>query len=83
MIMERLVFGKLPDIWSLIGAAIIVGGAVRVALEHKAHTAPSGSAVDGVDEVAIAAATGPALERYDPLAMAEEGTGRREKTAPA
>ncbi|CDR47176.1 RHTO0S14e00254g2_1 [Rhodotorula toruloides] len=58
MIMERLVFGKLPDIWSLI-------------------------AVDGVDEVAIAAATGPALERYDPLAMAEEGTGRREKTAPA
>lgn len=83
MIMERLVFGKLPDIWSLIGAAIIVGGAVRVALEHKSHAPPSGSAVDGVDDVTAAAGTGAALEGYDPLAAAEEGSGPREKTATA
>ncbi|BGP28484.1 hypothetical protein JCM10296v2_000219 [Rhodotorula toruloides] len=83
MVMERLVFGKLPDIWSLVGAAIIVGGAVRVALEHKAHAPPSGSAVDGVHEVAVVAATGPPLEGYDPLVMAEEGSSGREKTATA
>jgi hypothetical protein len=35
MILERLVFAKLPDAWSLLGAAIIVGGAVKVALEKS------------------------------------------------
>lgn len=33
MVFERLIFGRYPDLWSLLGASIIVGGAVRVALE--------------------------------------------------
>lgn len=35
MILERLVFGKLPDAWSLLGSAIIVGGAVYVVMEKE------------------------------------------------
>ncbi|ORY80263.1 hypothetical protein BCR35DRAFT_304458 [Leucosporidium creatinivorum] len=38
MILERLVFNKYPDLLSLLGAAIIVGGAVKVALEKSKMT---------------------------------------------
>lgn len=38
MILERLVFKKYPDFLSLLGAAIIVGGAVKVALEKSKMT---------------------------------------------
>lgn len=45
-------FGKLPDIWSLMGSAIIVGGAVYVALDKgrkpKVRAGnPSGKAEEG------------------------------------
>ncbi|GAA5888821.1 hypothetical protein JCM6882_002865 [Rhodosporidiobolus microsporus] len=35
MALERIVFHKLPDAFSLLGASIIIGGAIRVALEKK------------------------------------------------
>lgn len=33
-------FKRYPDLWSLLGASIIVGGAVKVALE-KSKTSPA------------------------------------------
>ncbi|GAA5861437.1 hypothetical protein JCM1840_005369 [Sporobolomyces johnsonii] len=41
MILERIIFHKLPDAWSILGALIIVGGAIRVALEKKKVPASS------------------------------------------
>lgn len=35
IILERIVFHQLPDVWSVLGASIIVAGAVRVALEKS------------------------------------------------
>lgn len=35
MILERIVFGRLPDAWSLLGSAIIVGGAIYVVMEKE------------------------------------------------
>ncbi|KAK4046382.1 hypothetical protein OIV83_006105 [Microbotryomycetes sp. JL201] len=35
ILLERVVFHHLPDVWSVIGATIIVGGAVRVALDKS------------------------------------------------
>lgn len=35
MILERLVFQRYPDLLSLLGAAIIVGSGVKVALEKS------------------------------------------------
>ncbi|GAA6040342.1 hypothetical protein JCM8097_007566 [Rhodosporidiobolus ruineniae] len=50
MLLELAVFHTLPDGWSLVGAAIIVSGAVRIALEKRreaADVAVEGSAVRG------------------------------------
>lgn len=33
MLLERIVFKKNPDGWSLVGSSIIIGGAVFVALD--------------------------------------------------
>ena len=33
MLLERIVFNKFPDAWSLLGSSIIIGGAVFVALD--------------------------------------------------
>ncbi|GAA5826790.1 hypothetical protein JCM5353_003237 [Sporobolomyces roseus] len=38
MILERIFFNKFPDAWSLLGAVIIVGGALKVALAKQAKT---------------------------------------------
>ncbi|KAM0793653.1 hypothetical protein ACM66B_001084 [Microbotryomycetes sp. NB124-2] len=35
IMLERIVFHHLPDVWSVIGATIIVGGAIRVALDKS------------------------------------------------
>lgn len=35
MLLERIIFKRLPDAWSILGAIIIVGGAIRVAMERK------------------------------------------------
>ncbi|GAA6036017.1 hypothetical protein JCM8097_005217 [Rhodosporidiobolus ruineniae] len=43
MILERVVFHKLPDAWSLLGACIIIGGAIRVALEKKPVVTAAGT----------------------------------------
>ena len=40
MILERLYFKTLPDAWSILGAVIIVGGALRVALAKQAPKTP-------------------------------------------
>ncbi|GAA5899462.1 uncharacterized protein JCM6883_005228 [Sporobolomyces salmoneus] len=40
MILERLWFKTLPDAWSILGAVIIVGGALRVALAKQAPQSP-------------------------------------------
>ncbi|GAA5957464.1 hypothetical protein JCM3765_001151 [Sporobolomyces pararoseus] len=41
MILERLYFKTLPDAWSILGAIIIVGGALRVALAKQAPKTPA------------------------------------------
>ncbi|GAA5855149.1 hypothetical protein JCM8547_002399 [Rhodosporidiobolus lusitaniae] len=80
MALEYLVFHALPDAWSLLGALIIVGGAVRVALEKKpvvdtATSAPSrrGSVVSVGG--GRRGSTANAMERggVEALAAAEEG----------
>ncbi|GJN92159.1 hypothetical protein Rhopal_005189-T1 [Rhodotorula paludigena] len=61
---EYFLFSHVPDIWSLIGATIIIGGALRIALEHKAHAAASssssgaGGAVDVPEGIMQPAAAG-------------------------
>lgn len=35
LLLERVVFGTYPDLWSLLGSAIIIGSALRVALAKK------------------------------------------------
>lgn len=35
IILEKLVFRKNPDNWSLVGSGIIIGGAIWVALEKQ------------------------------------------------
>ncbi|GAA5837217.1 hypothetical protein JCM9279_005621 [Rhodotorula babjevae] len=61
---ERIAFHKTPDAWSLLGALIIVLGAVRVALERKGGSAAAGGAGGG-------GAAGPPGGSVDP---AVEGT---------
>lgn len=39
MILERIVFHRYPDLLSLLGAAIIVGSGVKVALEKSKMSA--------------------------------------------
>lgn len=36
---ERVVFGKLPDAWSIVGSIIIVGGALYVVVQKKDDSA--------------------------------------------
>jgi drug/metabolite transporter (DMT)-like permease len=76
MILERLVFGRTPDVWSLLGACIIVGGAIRVALE-KRPASPAGTisrrasvatSIRGVADPIVDAEEGRKLKR-------EQGTG--------
>lgn len=58
MILERIFFKRYPDVWSILGATVIIGGAVRVAMERKGS----------VGETAEMIPTG-----YDPVATAECG----------
>ncbi|GAA6051936.1 hypothetical protein JCM3770_006585 [Rhodotorula araucariae] len=90
LVIERIAFHKSPDGWSLLGAAIIIGGAVRVALEHKGAplvppaTAGGGGAAEGTEMGRAgggAAAAGPRLNGYDPLVRAEEGHGWKRNDA--
>lgn len=50
MCLERIFFGTLPDAWSLLGACIIVGGALRVALAKKAPKTASEEAAEAKAE---------------------------------
>ncbi|BGP12383.1 hypothetical protein JCM10213_002012 [Rhodosporidiobolus nylandii] len=72
MTLEFLVFHKTPDPWSLLGALIIVGGAVRVALEKKpVVSATAGvSAAPGSRRASVASVLSVAV---DPIGAAEEG----------
>ncbi|TNY21660.1 Drug/metabolite transporter superfamily [Rhodotorula diobovata] len=76
LVIERVAFHKTPDAWSLLGALIIVGGAVRVALEPK-KGAGAAPVVEGT-ELARAQVAG--REGYDRLATAEEGRERKTAT---
>lgn len=41
-IFERLVFGKLPDAWSLVGSVIIIGGALYVVVQKRGDEVAKG-----------------------------------------
>lgn len=79
MILERLVFGVLPDAWSILGAFIIVGGALRVALEKQkpaSSTSSTSGAGGGTSRSASVATV------VDPIEAEEEGRkvkGERER----
>ncbi|BGP44491.1 hypothetical protein JCM10450v2_000305 [Rhodotorula kratochvilovae] len=79
LIIERLAFHKSPDGWSLLGAAIIIGGAIRVALEHKGApvVAPVTAGGSGAAEGTEMARAGRGRDGYDPLVSAEEGRERK------
>lgn len=57
MVLERIFFKRYPDFWSILGAVVIIGGAVRVAMERK-----------GSAEIPEVIPPG-----YDPVATAEGG----------
>ncbi|KAK4057748.1 hypothetical protein OIO90_001396 [Microbotryomycetes sp. JL221] len=67
ILLERVVFNHFPDGWSLIGASIIVGCAVRVALDKtKKQTSDIGrnktSVDDSVDDLEAAGVPDQAVE---------------------
>ncbi|GAA5827240.1 hypothetical protein JCM11251_001185 [Rhodosporidiobolus azoricus] len=85
MLLERLIFHKLPDAWSLLGASIIIGGAIRVALEKKPVAAAAVTPASRRASVASVSGAGRIVRRrssaastgrrgvVDPLRSAEEG----------
>ncbi|GAA6010131.1 hypothetical protein JCM11491_005354 [Sporobolomyces phaffii] len=50
MVLERIFFKTLPDAWSILGAVIIVGGALRVALAKQAPKTPGEVAAEAKAE---------------------------------
>lgn len=50
MILERIWYKTLPDAWSILGAVIIVGGALRVALAKQAPKTASEQAAEAKAE---------------------------------
>ncbi|GAA5981375.1 hypothetical protein JCM10908_004086 [Rhodotorula pacifica] len=54
MVLERIFFKRYPDIWSILGAVVIIGGAVRVAMERKGATDLPDVVPNGYDPVATA-----------------------------
>lgn len=61
MVLERIFFKRLPDVWSVLGACIIIGGAVRVALERK-QSIEGSSVPDGYDALAVSEEGGAASD---------------------
>ncbi|KWU46905.1 hypothetical protein RHOSPDRAFT_10306, partial [Rhodotorula sp. JG-1b] len=54
MVLERIFFKRYPDFWSLLGAVVIIGGAVRVAMERKGSAEMPEVIPPGYDPVATA-----------------------------
>ncbi|GAA5867917.1 hypothetical protein JCM3774_004721 [Rhodotorula dairenensis] len=54
MVLERIFFKRYPDVWSILGATVIIGGAVRVAMERKGSTETAEMIPTGYDPVATA-----------------------------
>ncbi|GAA6002682.1 hypothetical protein JCM10207_007625 [Rhodosporidiobolus poonsookiae] len=82
MLLERLVFHNTPDVWSLLGASIIIGGAVRVALDKRPVVSASGTISRRASAASLrrasvgAAGVGGVVRRVaavGPVVAAEEG----------
>ena len=54
MVLERIFFKRYPDFWSILGAVVIIGGAVRVAMERKGSAEMSEVIPPGYNPVATA-----------------------------
>jgi hypothetical protein len=76
MIIERLWFKTYPDAWSILGAVIIVGGALRVALAKQPPKTPTEEAAEAKAERGVIGSDESDEEDLEEISRAVQGRER-------